>query len=231
MSTDCCFNCGQDAGKLEAEIERLKEELNGWEESGAEAADLIDNLQAGNSEKDAEIERLRGVEMKLQGTLKNQVMINDELRSRLEVAEMEVAEHERCVSSYEEEIETLRALDESLSRERDDLRSRLDAAIEPGSEEALKLDWEMLIMCAKRNKKFHGRPSLHAVEKNDGWHVCLSCSSRILRTLIIECSEEIYEQEWSKDGEKFLFGLRPDSAQWVDFTGVNRDVPITYLSL
>ena len=99
----------------------------------------ISDLTEEIAELKAEIERLRGVEMKLQGTLKNQVMINDELRSRLEVAEMEVAEHERCVSSYEEEIETLRALDESLSRERDDLRSRLDAAIEPGSEEALNM--------------------------------------------------------------------------------------------
>ena len=87
----------------------------------------------------AEIERLKGA-LKNEQYLTNDVHVqNDTLRSLLEVAEMEVAEHERCVSSYEEEIETLRALDESLSRERDDLRSRLDAAIEPGSEEALNM--------------------------------------------------------------------------------------------
>ena len=144
MSERQCVDCKEmvdisdlteEMAELRAEIERLKDELpecqmcatinssDGW--YCAECAGAWDVKTV----KDAEIERLRGVEMKLQGTLKNQVMINDELRSRLDAAVEPGSDDAtgitEIIRTYQSLVVSLPLMDADLARFGDEIVDQL----------------------------------------------------------------------------------------------------------
>jgi len=85
-------------------------------------------------------------------------------------------------------------------------------------------------MAKRRRNRKNDKPSLDAKENNDGsWIVSLNCQGRVIGELHVTCQDAVYSYRWAKDSHKHTVQFRPEEASWVDFGGVVRDIPITYL--